>query len=471
MAKFIGREKELERLQQLTKKRVASFIVVKGRRRIGKSSLIKEFGKNFNNFYHFTGIVPEKHTTTTHQLTEFSRQIAEQFKSSHANYSSWGDALYSVGERLQSGKILLLFDEISWMGSKDISFLGNLKNFWDLQLKTNDKLIFVICGSASSWIEKNILHSTGFVGRISFTLTLDELPLADCNKFWPKNISAYEKFKIFSVTGGVPKYLEEINPKLSAEANIKELCFTKGGILAEEFNQIFSDVFLRNSIYYKKIIDILASGSKEQSFIKSSLKQGRTSEYLEELGSLGFITKDNTWNLKTGQDLTSSQYRLSDNYLRFYLKYIEKNLSKINRDAFALKSLIALPEWHSIMGFQFENLILNNRKKIHEILRIFPEDIICENPFFQRKTNRVKGCQIDYMIKTKFGTLYVCEIKFSHDKIGCWVIDEIQAKIDALKHYQGHSYRPVLLQVNGVTQELIDRDYFAEIIDLEQLLN
>ena len=96
------------------------------------------------------------------------------------------------------------------------------------------------------------MSSTGFVGRISYTLTLDELPLADCNKFWPKNISAYEKFKILAVTGGVPKYLEEINPKLAAEENIKKLCFTKGGFLVEEFEQIFSDLFIREVDFIKK---------------------------------------------------------------------------------------------------------------------------------------------------------------------------------------------------------------------------
>jgi uncharacterized protein len=106
--------------------------------------------------------------------------------------------------------VLLFFDEISWMGSKDPTFLGKRKNAWDLQFKKNDRLVFVVCGSASSWIEENLLSSTGFVGRISYRLTLEELPLPDCNRFWPDSIATYEKFKILSVTGGVPKYLEEI---------------------------------------------------------------------------------------------------------------------------------------------------------------------------------------------------------------------------------------------------------------------
>jgi AAA+ ATPase superfamily predicted ATPase len=472
MKKFLGRQNELKRLTNLTNKKSASFLVIKGRRRIGKSRLIEEFGKQFDNFYCFTGLAPDETTTAKQQLEEFARQLARQFKTSFARYDDWSDAFWALGERLREGKTLLLFDEISWLGSKDPSFLAKIKNLWDLQLKNNNQLIFVICGSASAWIEKNILNSTGFVGRISLTLTLEELPLSDCSKFWPANISAYEKLKILAVTGGIPKYLEEVIPKQSAKENIKRLCFTKGSLLVEEFEQIFSNTFIRDSDFYKKIISILANGALEQKDIASALdggKYGRIAEYLWELELAGFITRDYSCNIKTGSDSGISKYRLSDNYLRFYIKYIEKNLTKINRNAFAFKSLSSLPEWHTIMGFQFENLVLNNRKAIHRFLGIDAGDIICENPFIQRKTTRTEGCQIDYLIQTKFNNLYICEIKFSKSAIGSSVIAEMQQKIDKLKFPKGFSYRPVLIHANGVTEEVIDSDYFSTIIDISAL--
>lgn len=474
MAKFIGRQAELKRLQQLTNKKTASFVVVKGRRRIGKSRLIKEFSKSFDHFYSFIGLAPDKQTTTKHQLDEFSRQISREFKTSSAQYNDWSDAFWAIGERISSGKILLLFDEVSWMGSKDPTFLGKIKNLWDQHLKENDQLIFVVCGSASAWIEKNILSGTGFVGRISFTLTLNELPLSDCRKFWPKNISAYEIFKVLSVTGGIPKYLEEINPKLSAEENIRQLCFSKGGFLADEFEQIFSDIFLRKSDFYRKIVAALSTGTKDQSEICDALnidRYGRIPDYLWELELAGFVTRDYTWNIKSARDADLSRYRLSDNYCRFYLKYIGRNLSKINRNMFSFKSLTSLPEWYSMMGFQFENLILNNRRLLHHFLKINPDEIVCENPFFQRKTARTAGCQIDYMIQTKFGTLYICEIKSSKTAVDTTVIQEVQKKIDALKFPKGFSCRAVLIHVNGVTQDVIDSDYFSEIIDAGEILN
>jgi len=473
LSRFVGRKEELDKLSEIARKKSASFIVVRGRRRIGKSRLIEEFGKSFEKFYRFIGLAPEKHVTPIHQLEEFSRQIAQQFKTAHARFEDWSDALWAVGERVQTGKVLILFDEISWMGSQDPTFLGKIKNFWDQYLKKNDQLVFVVCGSASGWIEKNILSSTGFVGRISYTMTLEELPLLDCSKFWHKNISAFEKLKVLSVLGGVPKYLEEINPKFSAEENIRQLCFTKGALLVEEFQQIFSDLFLRESPFYKKIIETLITGPKERSEICEALSidpGGRISEYLWELELAGFIKRDHTWSIRTGIDSKLSKYRLSDNYLRFYLKYIDRNLSKINRNSYQLKSLTLLPEWNTIMGFQFENLVLNNRLFIHQILKLKPEEIVCENPFYQHKTSRYPGCQVDYMIQTQFGTLYICEIKFSKNEISASIIEEVQQKINSLKRPKGYSCRPVLIHVNGVHEDVIDRRFFAEIIDFGALL-
>ena len=122
------------------------------------------------------------------------------------------------------------------------------------------------------------------------------------------------------------------------------------------------------------------------------------------------------------------------------------------------------------MGLQFENLVLNNRTLIHQSLNIKPEDIISENPFYQHRTARYRGCQIDYMIQTKFGTLYICEIKFSKNHIDSSVIGEVQQKISSLKYPKGYSCRPVLIHVNGVSDSIVDEDYFAAIIDMSKFL-
>lgn len=167
---FIGRDKELALLKRYLKKRISSLIVVRGRRRIGKSRLIEEFAKPYK-FYSLSGIAPTEKSTAQTQRDEFASQLSRQgFPNIQA--TDWNDLFWLLGDKIKEGRQIILLDEISWMGSKDPNFLGKLKNAWDLHFKKNPKLILILCGSASSWIEKNILSSTGFVGRISFTLTL-----------------------------------------------------------------------------------------------------------------------------------------------------------------------------------------------------------------------------------------------------------------------------------------------------------
>lgn len=473
--KFIGRKNELSALKRFLRKKTASLIVVNGRRRIGKSRLIEEFAKG-STFYSFAGLAPTDKTTAQSQRDEFARQLNEQTGIPEIQADDWSKLFALLYNKIDKGRVILLFDEISWMGSQDPNFLGKIKNAWDQTFKKNPKLIFILCGSASSWIEENILSSTGFLGRVSHTLTVDELPLKDCNDFWPdklNNISAFEKFKMLSVTGGVPRYLEEIDPSLAAEENIRTLCFQRGGILVNEFDLIFSNIFKRRSPLYQEIIETLASGPKETTEISKLLNvelSGLLSSYLEELSVSGFIKRDFTWSIKTGLDSKLSKYRLSDNYLRFYERYIRKYKTKIQRNSFEFKSLTSLPEWNTIMGLQFENLVLNNKQLVQEALAINPDEIVSDNPFFQKKTAKRQGCQIDYMIQTQYNTLYICEIKFSRNPIGTPVIFDVQQKIDRLNRPKSFSCRPVLIHVNGVTNDLLENDYFAKIINMSDFL-
>lgn len=333
-----------------------------------------------------------------------------------------------------------------------------------------------LCGSISSWIEENILSNTGFVGRISIDLVLEELPLDVCNAFRhpkEKQLAAYEKFKLLSITGGVPRYLEEIDPKLPAEKNIQSLCFTKGGLLVREFDEIFSDLFSRRSSSYKEIVTCLSDGPKELQEICKELKKSRggvRSKYLDDLVKAGFVQKDFSWHLHDGNEGKISRFRLSDNYLRFYLKYIARNRSKIQKGNFTHSSLINFPGWENVMGLQFENLVIHNRKSVWELAGISSEEVVMDGPYFQRATKRYSGCQIDYMIQTRFHTLYLCEIKFLKDPISKKIIEEMEEKIKRLKTPRRFSVRPILIHVNGVENSLIDESYFDKIIDFSQFL-
>lgn len=472
---FVGRVNELIVLEKLLKKHAASLVVIKGRRRIGKSRLVEEFAKKYR-FYRFSGLPPTHLTTKQSQLDDFALQLSKQTGLPEIKVDDWSKIFNLLFDKIKTGRVIVLFDEISWLGSHDPDFLGKLKNAWDLYFKRNPKFILFLCGSVSTWIDKNILSSTGFVGRISLRLTLDELPLKECNEFWLRKgsyISSYEKLKILSVIGGVPRYLEEIDAIAPADENIKDLCFAKTGLLVHEFNDIFTDIFANRSSHYQKILEKLNDGPREAKELSDSLKVSYTGtfiEYLEDLVKSGFISRDYTWHFGTGKASKFSHFRLSDNYMRFYLKYIEPSLWKIEHDDFAFKSLSSLPGWNSIVGYQFENLVLKNRRLIREALNLSADVIIADNPYFQRATKRSAGCQIDYLIQTKFGVLYVCEIKFSLHPINTQIINEVRDKIEQLTRPKGFSVIPVLIHGNEVREEVIDSGFFAKIIDFSEFL-
>jgi AAA+ ATPase superfamily predicted ATPase len=472
---FIGRKIELKGLVDLTKKKAASLVVIRGRRRIGKSRLVRKFAEKYR-FLSFSGLPPADQTTEQSQRKIFAEQLANNLKLPPIQSEDWVDLFSFLARETKTGRTIILLDEISWIGSKDPDFLGKLKNAWDLEFKKNPELILILCGSVSVWIEKNILRNTGFVGRLSWVLDLEELSIQESNELLMAlkfRGDAYEKFKILAVTGGIPRYLEEIKPDRLADENIKSLCFVKEGVLFREFQEIFVDIFAKRSETYKKIVAILVDGDKDLSHIAEQLnigKSGHLSHYLNDLIQSGFIKCDKTWNIKDNKISNLGRYRLSDNYLRFYLKYIEKNKMRIERKLFEKSALSALPSFDTIMGLQFENLVLNNRTFIWKNLRIYPEDIITDNPYFQKPQLRKKGCQIDYLIQTRAKVLYLCEIKFSKQPIKSDVIDALREKQDRFSLPRGFSLLPVLIHVNGVSESLVDAEYFSHIIDFSDFL-
>lgn len=477
MTQFVGRKEELAQLQNLLSRRIASLAVIKGRRRIGKSTLVSEFAKRANRrFVKFAGLPPVIDSSAADQRKHFAKQFAEQFGIPITS-NDWFDLINGLANITAQEKIIILLDEISWMGRGDPNFLGVLKTAWDEKFSQNPNLILILCGSVSAWIEKNIISSTGFFGRINLKLTLDELSLSECNELLEDRKfkkSAMQKFMILAVTGGVPWYINQIDGKKSAAENIKKLCFSPNGLLVDEYQFIFNDLFGgRRGEVCRKIVEYLASGPAEPNEIGAHVDYGSggsLSEYLNDLVTSGFVSRDFIWDLKTGRESRVSQYRLTDNYLRFFLRYMAPHLNRIKKGAYAHIALTGLPGWEGIMGLQFENLVANNADLILRHLELDQAEIVDRNPFFQRKTERKPGCQIDYLIQAKYNTLYVCEVKFSEHEVAPKVIDEVKNKIAALSKPRNFACIPVLIVVNGVKKAVSSTEYFAEIINFEALL-
>lgn len=473
---FIGRDILLDKLSGLLALGTAKLIVLKGRRRIGKSRLLAEFGKKFKKAIIFSGLPPEPGITAAMQRQEFADQLQREFGIRGIKTDDWSDLFWHLSEHTQVGRTLIVLDEITWMAQDDVTFLPKLKNAWDLHFKKNPKLILALCSSISGWIEDNILNSTGFFGRISLNMTLDELPIKDCVKFWDGKsdyITNQDKLILLSITGGVPRYLEEINPRQTAEQNIMRLCFDRDGILFSEFDHIFSDLFSKRSELYKQIVSSLANGGLEASQIATLIKKVQSNDiynYLDALIMAGFVSRDYTWHFKDGKLAKLSHYRLKDNYSRFYLKYILPNKEKIVMNAMPTTQLTTFSNWSTIIGLQLENLVLQNRNLIKQTLGIDADAVVCDNPYFQRKTSKQDGCQIDYLIQTKYNTLFVCEIKYTKNIIELPIIDEVKQKINRLTKPKNFSCIPVLIHCGAIHESVEESGYFVKIINFEKYL-
>ena len=470
-AMFFGREPELEQLDNFFKKPIAAIAACCGRRRIGKSTLIEHAAKGYP-FYEFYGLPPREGITNQDQLDNFSRLLSKHFSIPFVQFSDWQEAFDMLAGLTKQGNYVVFLDEISWMGGKDKDFPGKLKGVWDTQFKKNPAFKLILCGSVSSWIQENILRSKGFVGRVSLTIDLEELPLHQANRFWSEApyISSYEKFKILCVTGGIPRYLEEINPKIDAEKNIKQLAFTAGGLLVTEFDKIFSDLFGKNAEEYQSIIRLLVHQPLSAEEIAKLLNielSGHLSNKLTVLKECGFLVRDYVWQEKKCLQKLS-KYRLRDNYLRFYLKYIESKKELIEKKLYQDIDLENLPNWSNIMGLQFENLVLNNLNQIVKILGISPESLYSASPYFQNPTKSNLGCQVDLLIQTKY-TLYLIEIKFCK-MIGIEIIDEVIQKIERLKIPKTVSLRPVLIYQGELSKQILKENFFSNLIAFDDLL-
>ena len=483
MNQFVGRKKELKDLHSLSAFKRACLVTVQGRRRIGKSRLIQEFAKD-KCFLSFTGEAPTKAATAQEQRDLFSKQLAQQINAQKKTYSDWLDAFYDLSSHITDKPTIILFDEISWMATEDPHLISHLKIWWDQILQRWPQLILILCGSVSTWIEKNIIRNTALFGRITLNLELKPLSLAECTEFLRLRGlkgSTYDIFKILAVTGGIPWYLEQISPLEMADENIKRLCFRSKGILVTDFDFIFHDLFNGHSSIYKKIIHILATGMKNLNEIKKALDSARDTlldsslgdsleEIIENLVTAGFVTPHFPWSIKTEKITNHYLYRLSDNYIRFYVKYIEPNQPEIHTDRYEIPSLTNLPGWDSTMGFQVENLLLNNRDTLLKSLNIERADIVADNPYIQRTSSGERGCQIDYLIQTHTKNLFICEFKFNKRLLGLEVITSVKEKIERFVVPPEFGIVPVLFHMGEVSEAVHAQQYFYRIVNITDFL-
>ena len=473
---FIGRERELDELNSFWGRDHGVLMTCRGRRRIGKSTLIDEFAsRSARNYISIVGLAPRKGMTDAKQRAHFCETVAEYAERPVEYAQTWSLAFRQLDGLLgRPGRTVVLIDEISWLGGYDPDFAGYLKTAWDTYLRKHAELILILCGSVSSWIAENILDSTGFVGRDSYDLDLKELSLCDSVKlFGPtgERLSSSEKFDLLSLTGGVPKYLEEVRPELSVDENFRRLCFLPRSLLFREFDETFSAVLGDRVASRGRILRLLLEKSLTTSELaakESKTANGGYAKALRDLRYAGFVEEESGISPLTGKACKEVRYRVKDNYARFYLKTIEPRASAIKTGLFEFASLEQLNGWDTILGLQFQNLILNRVNDLFPHLGLERSLVLSAAPYVQNETLRNKGCQIDLLIQTA-RTLLVVEIKRQR-QIKHGIIDEVAEKVRRLRFDPRLSVRTALVYEGELAQSVPADRYFDFIVPAEKLL-
>lgn len=473
---FIGREREIEDLSGFWGRDNGVLITCRGRRRIGKSTLISEFAsRTAKTFFPIVGLAPRRGMTDARQRRNFCEKIAEYAEREYVEADTWSKAFRQLDELLSDcGRTVVLLDEISWMGGYNPDFAGYFKEAWDTYLHLHRDLIVVLCGSVSAWIAENILNSTGFVGRDSFDIELGELSLADSVKlFGPmsERLSTTEKLDLLSLTGGVPKYLEEVRPELSVDENYRRLCFLPRSLLFREFNETFSEVLGARVTTRGRILRLLLDGglsSSELAEREGKQPNGSYADALRDLQLAGFVAEDSGLSPLTGKPIKQSRYRVKDNYARFYLKNIEPRAAAIKAGLFEFSSLEQLNGWDTVLGLQFQNLILNHVTDLFPQLGLEKSLVLSAAPYVQNTTKRNQGCQIDLLIRTE-RMLMIVEVKRKR-QIGHEIIAEVEEKARRLRHDRRLSVRTALVYDGKLSASVPADRYFDFIVSSDDLL-
>ncbi|MDO6435660.1 ATP-binding protein [Flavitalea sp. BT771] len=412
MEAIAGRINEQQLLQQLLREDRSEFLAMYGRRRVGKTFLIRNVYQK-EMVFQMTGIAD---ASSDQQLSNFfsALQFADPNNSNETRPADWFKAFEMLRSFLQKStarKKVVFFDELPWIDTPHSNFLSALEHFWNAWASARTDIILVVCGSAASWMLSKLINNKGGLhNRVTRRIRLLPFTLGETEAYFKiKNIvlDRYQIIQLYMAIGGIPFYLNEIMPGKSAFQEIDRLCFTDGGLLVNEYQNLYRSLF-KSAERHMTIVEALSQ--KNKGMVRAEIIQtsglsngGNTTKALMELEESGFITRTHPFEKKVKE----AMYRLTDQYSLFYLKFMK------DKRAFgegSWLSRIDSPAWRAWSGYAFENICflhIGNLKKALGISGVYTE--------ISSWSNAAKGVQIDLLIDRRDQVICLCEIKFSKD--------------------------------------------------------
>ncbi|NQX42879.1 hypothetical protein SAMN05421820_113131 [Pedobacter steynii] len=423
MEKLIGREQEKNILIDALISNEAELVAVYGRRRVGKTFLIRQ-AYSQHLICEFSGV---HHASVQEQLENFRNAIALVLKSPipPAVPKSWTEAfllLINFAEPLlKRKKVVIFFDEFPWLGAPKSGFLSAFEYFWNSWGSKKSNLIVAICGSAASWmIQKIINNKGGLHNRITKRIRLLPFSLYETSTYLKSrlvNLDQYQILQLYMVLGGIPHYLKEIRKGESATQIIDRLCFTKDGLLVDEFYNLYHSLFemADRHIAVVKALAGKPSGLTRKEIIEECdlISGGGTTKLIEELMESGFVQ----FYLPFQKNVKEAIYKLADEYSLFYLKFIEQ--SRATGHGTWMKKSVS-QSWRSWSGAAFESICFKHINQIKNAIGI--SGIYTEESAWRFVPGKIgNGTQIDLLVDRQDVCINICEIKFSNSE---FIIDK-----------------------------------------------
>lgn len=429
----IGRENEIALLNHRLDSPKSEFIALYGRRRVGKTFLVKSvFEGQFT--FQLTGIAQ---AIFKDQLTNFNMAVRKQYPNEVRTVANnWMEAfqqISEIAEKSKQKKKVIFIDELPWFDTARSRFIQALEHFWNSWASTRKDVLLVVCGSAASWMINSLINNRGGLhNRITQKIKIEPFTLRECEDFLNHKKITLDKYHIvqlYMVLGGIPFYWNEIKKGLSASQNINQLCFEPNGFLVSEFNNLFKSLFAKAE-RHEAIVAALAKKGKglTREEISAETKHptgGSLTRLLEELEESGFIRK----YIPFGKKERSSLYQLSDFFSLFHAKFI-KGQKRFDKNHW--EKMIDNPKQKAWSGYAFEQVCLAHTEQIKKALGI--SGISTEESAW-RSTHTKDGAQIDLLIDRRDGVINLCEMKFS---TGTFAIDkkydtELRNKVTAFR--------------------------------------
>ncbi len=485
MMHLTGRINEIRILEQFLHSNKPELLALYGRRRVGKTYLIRQFFQDQDVvFFNVTG---SKDGLMADQIGNFTQQIADVFYAGAdiTPRSNWNKTFRQLTKAFElidkKKKIVLFFDELPWMASRNSRLLQHIDYYWNQHWSNDQRIKFIVCGSSASWIIHKIINNKGgLYNRVTKKIHLRPFQLIETKLFLDNigvKLNNQQILSLYTALGGIPYYLSEVEKGLSAAQIIERLAFSQQAFLLNEFDNLFASLF-NDGDGHEKIVRIIGQhryGIGKRKLLEAIGKKaiGNTGlKKLRELEETGFIIGFKPlYHKKKGV-----YYRLADEYISFYLKWIEPIRETLQVESLETGNWQAIqnsPEWYSWLGYAFESVCYKHLSLIRRTLKIPLTAVASSWRYVPTKGSKQRGAQIDLLFDRKDNAITICEIKYTAQPflLTKEYVETLQRKITVFKE-QTRTKKQIflaLISANGVKNNFYAEDILNGVVTLDDL--